>query len=736
MGLASHTYNKKDVLATNLISGNVPNTGGVINAKDVLVVKDDGSGYEVKTALTTIASLPPLGLPITNPNIDFGTGIGERLVDTPLIYHIEQSSIDFTNSSTDLFVVKNGVRTQVTSYTATLGQTVFIKEDANGNIVLYVTDPTTQGDFVEKSIPMTRAELLTLRSNSELSIDNHYLITDYNSGTIGSCTILLHATSSDQLSQNVSIKTTFDNTAWSGVYDIDDNEIIEVTDNLDNKVIGASSINTFPFGNSNVTENHIKNANFTYVSGVFRHNTLDSDSTVIMNSGNSQRNHFESLSDVTITNSDFRDNKVFSESTILTTTTGDVDSNTFSNNCNVDISGSSNIDNSFVNTDANVNITGGNVINCKFEQLSNYVMSGGVLRESTVGQDADVTIISGDNYENVFGASTVYRQYGTGYIRYSTIEGTTSWINGNTNVSNVTSYASTVNTTGSSGTISNSNFNIAYLVNCQNVSSLTITDSSVTDYSSFSVNGSSRIYLYRCNVASGSRILASAGASTRIDASYTNLSSYSYIQTIQGFIRVNYSQISSLGYIYSQSPNPNYIDRVEVSSQSRIRFLNTVQNCRVYYTNVSSGGIVEHRGTSNSCYIYYSQAMGSGQIYTNNSVNARMYYNSVSARGIIYSQNNTTTHYMYYCKASSSGYIQMLNNTGSVRLYSIEASSQSILRLQNSTASGRLYYSSFSSYYYLFLTLTGNITRSGLHGYGRRSYTVTNPPNGTFTQNF
>jgi len=383
-------------------------------------------------------------------------------------------------------------------------------------------------------------------------------------------------------------------------------------------------------------------------------------------------------------------------------------------------------------------MSGGAIIRAVVKENSNYTHIKGTHREFTVEGDSDVIYnTAGDSYENYFGNSTsvdITPASGSPYVRNCRFNFNSSvLIYGNVSFSNVSSDLSVINVSGSAGSITNSVFHRLIATNAQNISSLSISESRLSSATEIKANGATRLSINRCNSDSG-RFLVSAGAT--LNALYTSLNSYTYLQATLGTLAVNYSSVSSYGYISNQTAGSNIVDRCEVSSNSLIRFLGTSTNCRVSYSKATSSSAIEHRGSSNGCYIYYCEASSLAQIYTNNSNNARMYYCSSLSNGRVYSQGNTVDHYMYYCNSSSSGQVISINNTAGVRMYSISADSQGIARLQNSTAAGGWYYSSFSSYYYAYVTLTTTGARTGMRGYGRRLYTVTNPPNGTFIQNF
>lgn len=596
--------------------------------------------------------------------------------------------------------------------------------------VVIEVDPATLGG-TDCPDPMTRAALLALAGSYETGC--HYQVTDYSRGTVGSSVLQLHAVDANTLSNNVSVFTTHDNMAWRGVYDIHTNRLQELFDNLSNRVKGQDAVDTFPWGVALVSQNTVNNAVLNYTSGTVQLNTFESGADititggtfsfntvshaaqVTIEAGSVQRNIIGNQSGLIVKSGDFMENVIFSDANVSSETTGDVDNCEFGSLSIIKVSGNANVD----------------AVTVKHN--SNLTISGGALGDTTIAEDADITLYGGSNYENHFGASTVFKQVAgsTAYIRYTTIEGTSTWTNGNVNLSNVQSYNSKVNTTGSAGTISNSTFNAAYLPNAQRIASLTITNYTMEGYAQLLANDAARVYLYRGSSRGGARVLVSSGAT--LNASYVDLSSYGYVRVTKGVLNCNYTEISGSGYVSNTSTGTNAVAYVEVSSRGNIRFLSTVNSCRVYYTTVTGNGTIYHNGNSSGCYVYYASATGNGSIYSNNSVGMRCYYAAASANGKIYSNSNTGTHYQYYCAALSAGLIEMRACTGS-RQYSVTASSQSIVRLQNSTGTGRLYYSSVTAYYYLYLTLTG--TRSALHAHGRRTNTITNPANGTVVENF
>ncbi len=489
--------------------------------------------------------------------------------------------------------------------------------------------------------PMTRAALLALRNSSSLDPNCHYVITDYNRGTVGAAEIMLHAVDEETLSLDVEVKTTFDRIAWEGRYDIDTNRLTDLQDNLNNEVTGEVSVDTFPWGNTSVTDNTVNDGRITYTGGTVRGVTVDQNSTL--------------------------------------------------------------------------------------------TISGGSLLESSISGDSDLTITTGSNYELDVNNSSNVRQVGTGYLRRASFTNETTAVIGNVNINDSDFERSVFNTTGSTGSINYSNFRRFSGNAMQNVPSLTIDSCDYSSNSQMTITGATRVYLRYSSMQNYGRVLVSAGAT--LNSQYTGMRDYSYIQVLRGVLTANYCSLSGVSYIQHNTTGTNAMDSTTIKSRANARFLGTSTGCRIHYSTISSGSTIYHTGTSTGCYFYYNDVSSSSQMYTNNSVNLRGYYNTVAGNSQYYSQNVTGTHYAYYNSLNGHGYIRHINGSGG-RIYAVSCHGQGLLQLNGATDAGRIYYSSFTAYYYLYAN-NWTITRTSLHGYGRRTYTVTNPAaNGTFTQNF
>lgn len=359
------------------------------------------------------------------------------------------------------------------------------------------------------------------------------------------------------------------------------------------------------------------------------------------------------------------------------------------------------------------------------------VVGGSDFYDNEVHSRANVKVVAGTNIENEFGNSTVYNQVGTGYIQRSTLTDDANVVNGNVTISRSSFANVSVNTTGSVGAISYSEFNRSTGSALQNIPDLDILESTFDATGQITATGAARLRLYRTNVSSA-RVLVSAGAS--LVADYLSIDSYAYVQSTVGVLTIRYCDGSSYGYFRNLGGN-NIFDRASVSSGGSMRFDGTTTGGRMYYSSASDGASMYMTNAVN-CYFYYCTADSVGQFYCNDRTNARMYYCDVSSYAYIRSYGSGAGQsVMYYCSARARGYIDHINIGGLIRFYAVVAEARSIVRQTGGTANANLYYSTFHAYFYALLALTGG-TRFGLHGTGRQSFSGMPLSNGTGARNW
>lgn len=115
-------------------------------------------------------------------------------------------------------------------------------------------------------INVTRAQLIALRNAGQLRQSQHYLITDHVQGQlVAGTTILVHATADNEISENVTVNTTYDNEGWRGIYDADRALVLELQDNRNNiaRGVNGNEVSNFDWGNTSYSNVVVDNATLT-----------------------------------------------------------------------------------------------------------------------------------------------------------------------------------------------------------------------------------------------------------------------------------------------------------------------------------------------------------------------------------------------------------------------------------------------------------------------------------------
>ena len=347
---------------------------------------------------------------------------------------------------------------------------------------------------------------------------------------------------------------------------------------------------------------------------------------------------------------------------------------------------------------------------------------------------ATVTV-NGTFYQNTITGSVV-TQGGGSFYRNTVLRGSTV-INGTLPMYQNEFSAVTLNTTGSTGSgLRYCTFTDTFsLTNVQNVTTLDLAYVTITGNGRLTVSGANRCYMRHVTLADSGYI--TQAAATLLDCTGATINLAGYVRVDAGRLYVTNSTVSASSYIRNNTTGTNRVTGALVANSGRVRFLGTTNGCQFNNSVAQGSGAVDFLNASLNSYVANCAIQSSSSLTIDGAVNARVYYCTAQSTGRISILNQTAQLLVYYCTVQSAGQINVLNGAGG-RLYSVDVSAQSILRLTASVAASILYYSSFTAYYYLYLTgVTLSTTRSGWHGYGRRTYTpATMPPNGTFTQNF
>lgn len=121
--------------------------------------------------------------------------------------------------------------------------------------------------------PMLRTDLITLRNSSLLDINCEYVVTDFFQNRIlPGTTLHFNATSANSLSEVIYVKTSYDNEAWFGIYDIDTNILKELRDGRGNIVrdTTGTAVGAFDWGNASYTNCLVENSSWIVSYGSAR----------------------------------------------------------------------------------------------------------------------------------------------------------------------------------------------------------------------------------------------------------------------------------------------------------------------------------------------------------------------------------------------------------------------------------------------------------------------------------
>lgn len=119
-------------------------------------------------------------------------------------------------------------------------------------------------------VQITRTNLIALRNAVSLEKGCHYLVTDHVQGRLVAGTqIMLHAISANMLSESAIVLTTYDNEAWTGIYDLDRGLVLELKDNRNNIARGfnGNEVSNFDWGNTAYSSNLVDNSTLTVTYG-------------------------------------------------------------------------------------------------------------------------------------------------------------------------------------------------------------------------------------------------------------------------------------------------------------------------------------------------------------------------------------------------------------------------------------------------------------------------------------
>lgn len=142
----------------------------------------------------------------------------------------------------------------------------------------------------EHLLAWTRSTIVWLRTAWQLVPWRSYQITDHVQGRLVAwTTVTLLATSTTEFSHDARVNTTYDNTSWFWLYDIDAAIVYELSDNRGNKArgINGTEVANFDWGNTSYTNVVVDNGTLTIDIGnpTFKRNIIVEKTAVLTLTG-------------------------------------------------------------------------------------------------------------------------------------------------------------------------------------------------------------------------------------------------------------------------------------------------------------------------------------------------------------------------------------------------------------------------------------------------------------------
>ena len=547
----------------------------------------------------------------------------------------------------------------------------------------------------------TRAAILAMETAGTLVPGCLYCANDITTVAGGTGTFCAFATATNKLSEDG---------VYEGPFNIGDpykaelrwlnGQVRYIFDNQrGNTVIGTTAISTFPFGNANVTNNYVEDKPITYTGGVFTANYVKGLGTaslaIVISGGTVSENVFEASGSVNISGGVFSQNKVTTNSTI-SQTAGTTQRNEFS---------------------------GG----------SGFSNSGATFYENRVDSLARVDVTAGIHRANHFANSSIFTQLtANGTCSYTTVANSsvvqTSVPISQSSVDRSGNLRLVNITTGNANFVKVSSGNITI----NDANSVSLSRLSVSDSSAFISSGASNIVATNSTLGESASVTVTASTLNIQDSTLNNGSTISQLANNMTLYRASVDCSTVTNYGVNSAIRETKIFRAWVYIDQ------TSSNTSLYYSTVSASSISVRNSQSTG--IYYSDVSASayGGISVIDNVRFTAYYVRSASQGRITATGNTAQQTLYGTSVGNFGQLNFNTNSAlNTVVYGCTIEGQAILQLQNCTGAGArgIYYSGIHDYYYLYATQTGGIT-TGLHAYGRQTYTVTNPPNGTPLRNF
>jgi len=461
------------------------------------------------------------------------------------------------------------------------------------------------------AIEITCSQANSLQNAGSLEPGREYLVTDYNRGTVGAAQILTHAVTATALAWDVSVLTKFDDSAWMARWNPDTCRIIDMFDNLGNKVRSdnGDEIERFPWGNALVSGNDFTDVGFTYTAGTVRDNVGDPTSVLIVSGGSITQTEIGPVADVRISGGTIDETKVGSGARLY------VDGEGFVSETVVD-------SDSYLDT---------NLLQIRDSRLS--------ARSQILGDGA------------------------TGRIDRSSFDSASVDVRNSANVDfdelSITSNGRVLGNSAARIHLDNVEITSNAYVQATANGELEINNSKVIS-SGLITSTNGVLLVNNTSVSDISRIQQSSNGSNRVDNSQLDSYGRVFFQNAADNNRLNYGHVDSLGMLrFRGTTNGAIVERSKISSQGYIDLLNDT-NAVMRYDSVADLGYIILNG-NNGVNASYSSLSGYGRMLVQGGSTGRIL--GVTIEGTAYVRLTNHASDLRYSSFDSYFYYYLTNNT-------------------------------------------------------------------------
>lgn len=573
--------------------------------------------------------------------------------------------------------------------------------------------------------PMSRAALIALRNAGQLRTECPYIINDHvQNRLVAGTTITMHAVDARTLSENVSVKTTYDNEAWRGIYDLDRGLVLELQDNRGNIARGFNGLEVanFDWGNPFVTNFVVDNStwNTTYgaartitnvtisessslntvgqIGGIIARLRLVGNSTINASNSNVSLINFEAKQASTIKLSAFTAGSTLSSYSLSASSINFSNSTSAVSLSNVTLVGST-INHTNVTSGTlagfNVSLDNGSIVNHNTGAGTLTMTRVAFVNQGAIHHSTGTASITDSIFDR---NASLTQNISAGVINFNSV-----LLTGNSTVTNQAVFSITLTRTKLDASST-----IAVAAGAGGVLSAT----GLTSEHSGTINitaGSTAGNITLNNVKFASNGLIQKSGTGVINATHLTLSDQGRILSSGtrglSFTRVNASELSTIQSTNATSVATDAMTDVRLTTRASVNFSasGAAANSVLYTTIEGAAAALNISGTNTGGVIQRANCNGGTITFANNTVAATVDIADINNTSHLMLQNMTVSKTISYVTANNQSSVTILNPTGVGNHTLLQAENFSNITINGTAASSA----------YLHARNRGSITQNG-----------------------